>query len=70
MSRDTESPAPPIRGIAYEEQGKAYQFGPLHGSEAAIRGSFHRIGGQLFRAAVLLIALAMLLPMEIGRAHV
>ncbi len=62
MSRDSESAAPPRRGIAYEVLRKAYQSGPMHSSEEAFRGSVHRISGQLFRAGVLLIALAMLLP--------
>ncbi len=63
MSRNTDSTAAPRRGIAYEVLRKAYRSGPLPSSDVAIRGSVHRISAQLFRAAVLFIALAMLLPL-------
>ena len=62
MSNETETHAPP-RGIAYQVLRKAYHSGPLQQPELEIRGSVHRIAGYCYRAVVLLIALAMLLPM-------
>ncbi len=62
MSNETETHPPP-RGIAYQVLRKAYHSGPLQQPELEIRGSVHRIAGYCYRAVVLLIALAMLLPM-------
>ena len=62
MSNETETHAPP-RGIAYQVLRKAYHSGPLQQPELEIRGSVHRIAGYCYRASVLMIALAMLLPM-------
>ena len=63
MSNKTESTARRHRSIAYQVLRNAYFSGPLHHSEEEIRLSVHRYVGLLFRAVVLLIALAMLLPM-------
>ena len=63
MSNKTESTARHHRSVAYQVLRNAYFSGPLRHSEEAIRMSVHRYIGLLFRAVVLVIALAMLLPM-------
>ena len=63
MRNKNGSPAPPRRSIAYQVLRKAYSSGPLSHSEYAASLSIRRYIGVVFKAIVLLIALAMLLPL-------
>ena len=63
MRNKSESPAPSRRSIAYQVLRKAYSSGPLSHSEYATSLSVRRYFGVVFKAIVLLIALAMLLPL-------
>ena len=63
MRNKSESPAPSRRSIAYQVLRKAYLSGPLSHSEYATSLSVRRYFGVVFKAIVLLIALAMLLPL-------
>ena len=63
MRNKSGSPAPPRRSIAYQVLRKAYSSGPLSHSEYATSLSVRRYFGVVFKAIVLLIALAMLLPL-------
>ncbi len=63
MRNKSGSPAPPRRSIAYQVLRKAYSSGPLSHSENATSLSVRRYIGLAFKAIVLLIALAMLLPL-------
>ena len=58
------APSPqPLRTIAYQVLRNAYASGPPGKSDFAFHWSVHRYIGLLFRAIVVLIALAMLLPL-------
>ena len=63
MSSESETSAPPRRSIAFQALRSVYSSGPVdHASDA--RGlAVHRYFGVLFKAIVLLIALAMMLPL-------
>ena len=63
MTNKNGSPAPSRRSIAYQVLRKAYLSGPLSHSEYATSLSVRRYFGVVFKAIVLLIALAMLLPL-------
>ena len=63
MTNKSGSPAPSRRSIAYQVLRKAYSSGPLSHSEYATSLSVRRYFGVVFKAIVLLIALAMLLPL-------
>ena len=63
MTNKSGSPAPSRRSIAYQVLRKAYLSGPLSHSEYATSLSVRRYFGVVFKAIVLLIALAMLLPL-------
>ena len=63
MRNKSGSPAPSRRSIAYQVLRKAYSSGPLSHSEYATSLSVRRYFGVVFKAIVLLIALAMLLPL-------
>ena len=63
MRNKSGSPAPSRRSIAYQVLRKAYSSGPLSYSEYATSLSVRRYFGVVFKAIVLLIALAMLLPL-------
>ena len=63
MTNKSGSPAPSRRSIAYQVLRKAYSSGPLSQSEYATSLSVRRYFGVVFKAIVLLIALAMLLPL-------
>jgi iron(III) transport system permease protein len=63
MRNKSGSPAPSRRSIAYQVLRKAYLSGPLSHSEYATSLSVRRYFGVVFKAIVLLIALAMLLPL-------
>ena len=63
MRNKSGSPEPSRRSIAYQVLRKAYLSGPLSHSEYATSLSVRRYFGVVFKAIVLLIALAMLLPL-------
>ena len=63
MRNKSGSPEPSRRSIAYQVLRKAYSSGPLSHSEYATSLSVRRYFGVVFKAIVLLIALAMLLPL-------
>jgi len=63
MSGESGSPASTRRSIAYQVLRKAYSSGPLTHEDDGARLAIHRYFGLLFRALVLLIALAMMLPL-------
>ena len=63
MRNKSGSPAPSRRSIAFQVLRKAYSSGPLSHSEYATSLSVRRYFGVVFKAIVLLIALAMLLPL-------
>ena len=63
MTNKSGSPEPSRRSIAYQVLRKAYLSGPLSHSEYATSLSVRRYFGVVFKAIVLLIALAMLLPL-------
>ena len=63
MSRESETTAPPRRSIAYQVLRSAYSSGPIGHAGDSTRLAVHRHFGTLFKATVLLIALAMMLPL-------
>ena len=63
MSSESETSAPPRRSIAFQVLRSAYSSGPIDHASDARRQTVHRYVGALFKAIVLLIALAMMLPL-------
>ena len=63
MSSESETSAPPRRSIAFQVLRSAYSSGPIDHASDARRQAVHRYVGVLFKAIVLLIALAMMLPL-------
>ena len=63
MSSESETSAPPRRSIAFQVLRSAYSSGPIDHASDARRQTVHRYVGALFKATVLLIALAMMLPL-------
>ena len=63
MNSESETPAPPRRSIAFQVLRSAYSSGPIDHASDAKRQAVRKYFGILFKAMVLLIALAMMLPL-------
>lgn len=63
MNSESETPAPPRRSIAFQVLRSAYSSGPIDHASDAKRQAVRKYFGILFKAIVLLIALAMMLPL-------
>ena len=63
MNSESETPAPPRRSIAFQVLRSAYSSGPIDHASDAKRQAVRKYFGVLFKAIVLLIALAMMLPL-------
>ena len=63
MNSESETPVPPRRSIAFQVLRSAYSSGPIDHASDARRQAVHKYFGVLFKAIVLLIALAMMLPL-------
>ena len=63
MNSESETPVPPRRSIAFQVLRSAYSSGPIDHASDARRQAVHKYIGVLFKAIVLLIALAMMLPL-------
>ncbi len=63
MSSESETSTPPRRSIAFQVLRSVYSSGPVDHASDAMRLAVHRYVGALFKATVLLIALAMMLPL-------